>query len=528
MASEDSTPLILDCTLRDGGYINKWRFPRSVVLNHTKLAAQAGADLIEIGYRKEARETAEYLGSAAFCPPDLIAEIRAQIPTAKLGVMVNQAEVNGQPDLRTLFSEESSKLDFARLACRLEDIPEASQSAAQLVDQGMAVFANLMQVGQLSRLDVLNARDSLLDAGLSGFYLADSFGSMRPEQVLGLVRELTSTADLPIGVHFHDQLGLAFANALAALSAGARFVDGTVLGMGRGAGNTKLEDLVLELKKDKAMGPGLPALIDFWQETNQKSADRMEWGRTVEYGLAAAQEVHPSYVQDLLQSEEFSRRERIAVVRELGRISSSRYSPGELNVGASWFEDRGTSSEAVDRLFHSKEVLLVGTGKSVETYGSDIEAFIEERHPLILLVGNHAHDPFVSDYRVVCNPLTFMVAEERLLGHLPTIGPLSQVPEIYMSSPNSRDLSIDVSVGGEVFGLEGNTLRIPSARSSVFAMFAASEFGADTIYLAGFDGYPSLDARNHEFQRAIRHAEGKGLRVISIGPSGFDLPFSRR
>lgn len=80
-----------------------------------------------------------------------------------------------------------------------------------------------------------------VEAGADVIYLADSNGSMTPDRTARLVTTIHSVGQCHVGFHAHDNLGLAMSNSIAAVEAGASFIDSSLRGMGKGAGNLKLE-----------------------------------------------------------------------------------------------------------------------------------------------------------------------------------------------------------------------------------------------------------------------------------------------
>ena len=129
-------------------------------------------------------------------------------------------------------------------------------------------------------------------------YFADSLGSMFPNDIERVVKSIKKEYNGPIGLHAHNNLGLAFINSVAAIDAGATWVDGTLTGIGRGPGNTKLEELLLHyFENDDEYNDDLIKLLENHFYPIQ---DKYKWGSNPFYFLAGKYNIHPSYLQDML------------------------------------------------------------------------------------------------------------------------------------------------------------------------------------------------------------------------------------
>lgn len=141
---------------------------------------------------------------------------------------------------------DTSLFSFVRIATTLDDFDTAANLASELIGAGKRVFINLMRASELD-VALLASVLGKLPEEVAGLYLADSFGSLNPESTARLVSFLTGRLGIDIGFHAHNNRGMAFANSLAAIQAGASLVDGTLAGHGRGSGNARTEELSAEL-----------------------------------------------------------------------------------------------------------------------------------------------------------------------------------------------------------------------------------------------------------------------------------------
>lgn len=230
-------PTLLDCTLRDGGNQNDWHFTPTDVTTIVSTLDDAGVDVIEVGYRGGSGSAkSETAGPSARCSPDYLAAL-PQTRNAELAVMVvpTVCPVTAMDDL------PDSPIEMVRVAAypwNIDGVPEYVRAVRHL---GLRVGVNIMAVSYVG-LDELRAIADLVGREQPDVvYIADSFGALTPDTIGEWVVELVGRLDCPVGIHAHNNLGLGVANALAAVDAGAGWVDASLCGMARGAGNLATE-----------------------------------------------------------------------------------------------------------------------------------------------------------------------------------------------------------------------------------------------------------------------------------------------
>jgi 4-hydroxy 2-oxovalerate aldolase len=212
--------------------------------------------LCEIGYfRPRRHESDGARQAAACCPPDYVAELRAREPGLTLVAMVHTQDV----ELGDYQRLHDSGVGMVRFPARLDVLPvlPAHIDAAQAA--GLRVTVNLIRASEVTAADVADAARLARDCGAEAFYLADSNGSLFPDDVAAHVGAASQAAQIELGFHAHDGLSLAFVNSLTAMRAGCTYLDASLAGMGKGGGNLSLELIVGYLRTRKispfVMGP---------------------------------------------------------------------------------------------------------------------------------------------------------------------------------------------------------------------------------------------------------------------------------
>ncbi|GHC73301.1 4-hydroxy-2-oxovalerate aldolase [Nocardiopsis terrae] len=230
-------PTLLDCTLRDGGNQNDWRFTAADVQTIVSTLDSAEVDVIEVGYRGgSGSRHSPTAGASAHCSPEYLAALPVT-KHAELAVMVvpSVCPVLAMEDL------PDSPVSMVRLAAYPWNMGQIPAYMNAVRSMGLRVSVNLMAV---SYVDVPRLREiarELASTPPDVMYVADSFGALNPDSLRERVDVLLHELDIPVGVHTHNNLGLAAANALAALDTGATWLDASLCAMARGAGNLATE-----------------------------------------------------------------------------------------------------------------------------------------------------------------------------------------------------------------------------------------------------------------------------------------------
>ncbi len=265
---------VIDCTVRDGGLMNKWQFDTKFVRHVYNALADAGVDYMEIGYlsSKDAFDRKEY-GPWRFCfEKDLKKIIGDSEKRIKLSAMADIGRINYDD----IPPQSESSLDMIRVACYVHQIDTAIDLAHHCIDKGYETTINLMAVSTVGLRELNEALEDLNKSRVPIIYLVDSFGAFYSEDIETLAAKYTER--LPekiIGAHFHNNQQLAFANTISGIINNINYLDATLYGIGRGAGNCPLELLLSFLKNPKFKTRPLLECIE---------AEIFPWAQKIDWG----------------------------------------------------------------------------------------------------------------------------------------------------------------------------------------------------------------------------------------------------
>ncbi|MCC8129805.1 MAG: aldolase catalytic domain-containing protein [Clostridiales bacterium] len=288
---------VLDCTLRDGGLVNDSKFSDDFAKALYQANLKAGVDYMEFGYKCDKKIfSPDRYGKWKFCDE---ADIRAIVgdndTDLKTSVMADVGRCDYKNDI---IPKSDSVIDTIRVATYVNAIPTAIDMVEDAKNKGYEATVNIMAVSKVNGEDLKNSLELLGQSSVDVIYLVDSFGSFYPEQIRRLTDQYMEVADKygkKVGIHAHNNQQLAFANTIEAMNkgVGATYLDATVNGLGRGAGNCHLEGLLSFLRNPKYKTiPILKFVEDYILPLREQG---LTWGYDIPYLLTGQLNAHPSF-----------------------------------------------------------------------------------------------------------------------------------------------------------------------------------------------------------------------------------------
>jgi 4-hydroxy 2-oxovalerate aldolase len=290
---------VIDCTVRDGGLMNKWQFDDAFVCKVYNALSEAGVDYMEIGYLSSERSfSRDEMGPWKFCAEEDVHRVTGSISSRlKLSAM---ADI-GRIDYDDIPPKSESSLDMVRVACYIHQTDAGIDLAHHCMDKGYEVTINLMAVSTVGLRDLEEGLNDLSKSKVPVIYLVDSFGAFYSEDIDVLAKKyIQALPGKTIGIHAHNNQQLAFANTIAAIISGANYLDGTLYGIGRGAGNCPLELLIAFLKNPKFK---VRPLIEAIEEQILPWREKIDWGYFIPYMVTGTMNQHPRTAMAHMESD---------------------------------------------------------------------------------------------------------------------------------------------------------------------------------------------------------------------------------
>ena len=525
----------VDCTLRDGGYYNNWDFSPDLINKYLKAVSAAGVDVVELGFRFI--DTEGFKGPCAYTSDNFLRGLEIP-PDLTVAVMVNAADLFLQgtleETLERLFPEpaSTSPVSLVRFACHVREFVASLPAADWLSERGYLVGFNLMQVTDRTREEIAAIALEAAKHPVEVLYFADSMGGMDPEQTCLVIDWIREVWDGPIGVHTHDNMGLALANTMAALKVGVMWVDSTVTGMGRGPGNARTEELALEISDIRADRPvSFTSLLDLIESDFGPMKSSFGWGTNPFYYMSGKYGIHPTYIQEMLSDRRFSTTDILEVIGHLREAGGKKFDREALYAARGVGDSQERGDWAPANLISGRSVLILGNGPSVGRHREAIEGFIGRYRPFVFGLNTIAGvDQEFIDLRLACHPLRLLADHEvHTRQRQPLVTPVGSLPaQVCDEMCRAKELhNFGLKVEEGAFRAGATACVLPARLVGAYALAVAISGGARDIYLAGFDGFPADDPRAQEMQEVfdLVMAQPDAPRLTLLTPTRYkDIP----
>lgn len=236
---------LTDTTLRDGSHTVSHQFTPDDVMRVVSALDDAGIDMIELGHGDGLIGSSINYGFGKYDDYSLVRAAASVIKNAKLTVLL----IPGIGTAEALEKARECGATAVRVATHVTEADIAEQHIKAAKDMGLFTVGFLMMAHMADVDRVVEEGLKMESYGADVVYVTDSGGAMLPKDVTEKISAMRRNLKVPIGHHSHNNLGVSIANSLAAIEAGATYIDGSLSGLGAGAGNTSTETLVAVLNR---------------------------------------------------------------------------------------------------------------------------------------------------------------------------------------------------------------------------------------------------------------------------------------
>lgn len=314
---------ILDCTLRDGGYYNDWNFSKDFINEYLKTIYKSGIKFVELGFSQIKKKRLN--GNCYDVDNKLIEKLK--IPkNLKLGIMINASDLISSDYNTEKFKKfilQKKKISLLRIACHFEEVSRIIPFIKILKKTNIKLAINLMQISEQKKNNIVKILKKLSKEKIDIVYFADSLGCMSFKDVKEIILLFKKNCNAQIGFHAHDNMGNAKKNVLTAIKNGSNWIDTTVFGMGRGAGNAKTEDFVAKGNRKIINQLKKGRFVDLKNE--------YKWGFNKYYNLAAKYKIHPTYIQKILNNSKILETRIVKIINNLKNLNSKKFTLDTYN-----------------------------------------------------------------------------------------------------------------------------------------------------------------------------------------------------
>jgi len=482
---------ILDCTIRDGGYLNNWKFDKKVVREVYRASSDAGVDIIEIGFKSgEKFVSRDKYGLWRFCDEKEVRAVTKGINGAKLGAMIDFGKI----EISDIQESDESIIEIIRVAVHKNKIPDALKLIEQIKDKGYETSIQMMGYSTFTEEEQKNVINLLGNSHVDYAYIADSYGSIFPFQIKDLFEPLLEIPGLKVGFHPHNNLQMAFANTLEAIDCGIHIIDGTIYGMGRGAGNLPIEILLSYFQQHNPKKYNvIPVLhcIDKYFVNFEKNT---KWGYQLPYMISGIFNSHPYYAMRLIDWREYTIDDVWNVLEKVKEKRPVGFSEELLKdvVGSTLMEEVSDKPAYINR-HKDKDFLVLANGPNLKIYKDRINDFIKKYKPIIL-GANYLGGLFIPHYHTFTN-------KRRFIDYISDVDESSKLllsftfKDDFIKSYTERDhekLLHGFKKDDDGFKIIDGVIYTGYYTVSLLLIPVAHIMGAKRIFVVGMDGYRDL------------------------------------
>lgn len=474
---------VLDCTLRDGGYCNRWRFGRKNIPLILNALSAANVDYLECGFLTNRvgydQDVTKYTEISQISP--ILSDLKIIKPSL---LMVNY----GEYDVNMLPCADETNIYGLRIAFHKKDMEGAIAFCRGIKEKGYKVFVQPMVAMSYSQNEYIELIKKVNSLKPYAFYIVDSFGMMKKHDLIEFldICEKNLEDKIVLGFHSHNNLQLAYSNAQYLVDSHIDrelIIDVSIHGMGRGAGNLNSELFLDYLNEAIGSKYSIRPLLNIMDEVICRFYEEKPWGYSLPNYLSATHMIHPNYAEYLDAKKTLPLEAIDDIFSMVDPDKGKQYDEAyieELYIRyLSRTKRKNKHLEEISDKVKGRKVLIISPGKNALTERAKIEKFVRDEKPIVFSV-NHNYPCIDVDYIFVSNMRRFKQLN-------------SNVYEKTITTSNI--VTEDSYASVEYYSLLNNVEGVRD-NAGLMAINFLARFGVTKFYLAGFDGY-SHDVYNN-------------------------------
>lgn len=483
---------VLDCTLRDGGYINEWQFGAHKAKQIINLLDKSNIDYIETGFLTNEPTTDSKTLFNSF--DDIKNFIPENINNQKLFGMVTYGKfsIDDIPDV------QNSIIKGIRLIFKKSQKESALSYCQKLKNKGYKLFINPTFIDQYrdeELLDIIKDINTIQPYGMS---IVDSMGILKEKNLLRLYYLIDNNLDKNIALcfHSHNNLQLSFSNAQCLMKVckdRELIIDSTVFGMGRGAGNLCTELITQYINDNYNCNYNIIPILKIVDEYINPIFAKTPWGYSVPYYLAATNHCHPNYAKYLVDKQTVP----VEIINKLLKsIPDNKKSSYDSNLIKQLYLDNfsnriddSNTVEYLTNILKNRKILIIAPGKSLKNEKEKIDKFINEENPFIISL-NFIPEDYPEN-------LVFITNLKRFSSLSDYSAPLIVTSNIEERPKNSLVLNYSSYIN--------DSMMFDNVTLMILKLFI--KIGITSISIAGLDGFSPIASENYVCNELINNAK---------------------
>lgn len=397
---------LLDCTLRDGGYVNDWKWGHQVAKNIIRALTRANVDVVEVGFL---RNVESYDPDITVC--NHIEELNRLLPSETGTTMYSAMAMRSNYDIDKLSPYCGSGIEMIRITAHDYDIADGMEFAREVKAKGYKLSINPINIMGYSDEGILWILKQVNEIHPYQFSIVDTFGSMKRRDLDRLVSLVDNNLDndIRVALHLHENMSLSCCLAQNFVDRHLNrpvAVDGSLMGMGRIPGNLPIELIADYLNDYTDKAYDIDYMLDAVQDYIAPIKGESEWGYTPAYFLSAKFNLHRNYAEHYLKKGDLTNRDINHILARFDKSKTTafdaEYADKLYNEYKENHVDDSKGRADLSKELKGRTVLIIAPGASINTHVAEMEQFITAENPLVLSV-NFCPSNIKVDYAFFSN-----------------------------------------------------------------------------------------------------------------------------
>ncbi len=510
---------LLDCTLRDGGYVNQWKWGFQTAREIISYLVKAKVEVVEVGFL---RNVEKYDPDITVC--NTIEELNRLLPTNRGNTIFSAMAMRSNYDVAKLTPYNGNGIEMVRVTFHDYDIEEGLEFAEEIKNRGYKVSVNPINIMGYSDEKILWIIERVNAIHPYQFSVVDTFGSMKRRDLNRIVSLVDNNLDrnIRLALHLHENMSLSCCLAQDFITMHLHrptAIDGSLMGMGRIPGNLPIELIADYINENTDKAYDIDYLMDAIEDHISVLKGKSEWGYMTAYFLSARFNLHRNYAEYYLGKGDLTNRD---INHILARIDHSKKNVFDSLYAEKLYreykeneiDDTNCVNELIAR-FKGRKILIIAPGKTILAFNSKIEQFISGEKPIVISV-NFVPEMYKCDYAFFSNNKRYNQID-------------ASCETIITSNLEKRkdDFVVDYNSLSGAFDQGCNSL--------IMLLALMKRLGVERVTAAGADGYTQKDScyydssmrssivRDNKFNLAVQEAIRKlDVKVEYLTPSKYE------
>lgn len=491
---------LLDCTLRDGGYVNDWQFGEETIRGFAKKIAQTGIEMFEVGFIK-----GDHFDVNRTVFPDIQSIGQMIQPKSENLMYIGMLDMSAPVPLERLVPYDGSSIDGIRVIFKKDKTEEAFVYCKRIQELGYKLFVNFVGTDLYTDKEFIEGIEKFNELMPFAMSIVDTFGLIKRKQF----RRLVALADnnmaqgITLCYHAHNNLQQAFGNAEAMVEMNLSrdiCVDACVFGMGRGAGNLNLELFAEFMNENYDTKYRIEPMLEIMDEYLNDIYKAKFWGYSLPLYLSATAHCHPNYAITLAEKDSLTVKSFNELLRSIPTEDKAKFSKEKAEkYYREYQENYLDDKEAIEQLteeMKGKKVLLLAPGKSLTDYKGQILKLKNADNTVVMAV-NFCAQEFEPDFIFSSNMRRYVKIQGK-----------TNVKCIVTSNMK------EVKQSDYVVNFASYALKNPEIidNSGLMALHLLMDLGVKNVMIAGMDGY-SIHQENDYVDQNLQYTFSEGAKL---------------